>query len=812
MDYSKPHTLQHTITTRLQLWRCLEDWSRSKAVRRTALIAQIACITMAACAREAEQPSDFTVKSSIELSRIVDPTLSTIVACCGAESAGSPIHSPDGRYFLLVTERGDLAANTLEGTIWLFDQRRVGECLRSMPCRRAKPKKLVVMQAVTNLPVINGVRWSDDSKTITFLAKDNSPYQRLFTEDIQRGTVRPLTTAGLYVTAYDIRTSTIAYTVLNTTSPSAHVTAPLLQVGSESIYDLLDEQPPAMQDFKSTDLLKYPSWLRVLKDGKDVRVEFKWQGQVLQLYIPTLSLSDDGKHLVTVAPVRVVPEAWEEYQPLGDWFRFKPGPVEQLGVTHGESAWRPEQYVLADLETGSVSPLVDAPVGRDMGFGVPTQAFWLSDNRRVILTNTYQPLAPLLDQATRARRSKTSALVLVDIVTNETGADIDLHQNLIGPGLRFYIDDMGWSGSKQAITLRYKGIGDDATPPSNTFVLKSGTWIKIQEVESTRPVSPTLSVCEDLNHPPVLCAHSDHAASASTTIWDPNPKLSSLRLGRAFLYHWHDKQDRSWSGIVVLPPNYNPTRRYPLVIQTHGYIPDRFFADGTFTTGSGGRAFAAKNIIVLQMDMMSLHLLTPEEAPDNLAGFESAISHLAADGFVDPERVGIVGFSATCFHVLYALINRPTMFRAASITDGQNYGYMEYMLLSPGELMQRQSEAVNGGPPFGAALLRWLANSPNFNLDKVRTPLLMAALERGNLLDEWETYAGLRKLHKPVAMLWWRYENTDHNLVQPAQRYASQQSAVDWFDYWLNDDKDPDITKRDRYSHWDNLRALQAAK
>jgi hypothetical protein len=54
-------------------------------------------------------------------------------------------------------------------------------------------------------------------------------------------------------------------------------------------------------------------------------------------------------------------------------------------------------------------------------------------------------------------------------------------------------------------------------------------------------------------------------------------------------------------------------------------------------------------------------------------------------------------------------------------------------------------------------------------------------------------------------MLWWPRENTPHILVQPAQRYASQQSAVDWFDFWLNEDEDPDPAKATQYARWKGL-------
>jgi pimeloyl-ACP methyl ester carboxylesterase len=208
------------------------------------------------------------------------------------------------------------------------------------------------------------------------------------------------------------------------------------------------------------------------------------------------------------------------------------------------------------------------------------------------------------------------------------------------------------------------------------------------------------------------------------------------------------------------------------------------------------------------MAMPLAHFRTPEDGPFQMRGFEAAIAHLAADGWIDPRRVGVIGFSYTCFHALYALTHHPDLFAAATITDGNNMSYSQYIYDETGGDYQAISESTNGGVPWGGALTSWLERSPDFNLDKIAAPLLIAALERGQLLRQWEPYAGLRRLGKPVDMLWWRRENAEHVLKQPEHRYVSQQSAVDWFDFWLNGREDPDPAKAGQYARWRALRKL----
>ena len=117
-------------------------------------------------------------------------------------------------------------------------------------------------------------------------------------------------------------------------------------------------------------------------------------------------------------------------------------------------------------------------------------------------------------------------------------------------------------------------------------------------------------------------------------------------------------------------------------------------------------------------------------------------------------------------------------------------------------------EGLNGGPPFGAGLKSWIEHSPGFNIDRVRTPLLITALRPNSILGEWEWFAGLRRLGKPVEMIY--IEDGSHELEKPWDRMISQGANVDWFTFWLKGEEDPDPAKVAQYVRWRELRNLQA--
>ena len=73
---------------------------------------------------------------------------------------------------------------------------------------------------------------------------------------------------------------------------------------------------------------------------------------------------------------------------------------------------------------------------------------------------------------------------------------------------------------------------------------------------------------------------------------------------------------------------------------------------------------------------------TPDEGPCAVSGYESAANQLVSEGLVDPERIGIIGFSRTCFYVMETLTTSSLHFKAASITDGVMVDYFQYILTS----------------------------------------------------------------------------------------------------------------------------------
>ena len=751
----------------------------------------------------------FTVADSIGLSYIVNPTAyPTGYILRSSLPVGSPIDSPDKKYFLLVTQRGNLATNELEGTIWLFRRADISQYLIGH-AGTVLPKLIATMAAAGNTAVVSDVRWLDTDR-IAFLGKDHDPNPQVFVVGIAGDKPKALTQKGVFVTAYDISGDTLVYATppVDVTDEGDKKSAEALEdVRGQLIYSLLFPSSKNPVDLDEWTIRIRPNLLHVVRAGHEISLSITWLGTPLRLFAPVFRLSPDGRSLVALAPVKSVPPDWARYHAQYPYFSIDP--TNKYHVAEKNPA-KLEEFILVNLENGDATALVDAPAGRALSYLAASDIKWAPDGSRVLLANTF---LPLLGDDHEEDRSRAPYVAVVDLLNREIEPVMALPELPKGQNDQADVSEIMWN-QNNTITIKYaySDLPDDSLlPPPKTYALKSGKWTELtsdEKKDSARAAEIFLK--GDLNHPLALYA-TMYGDTGGVLVWDPNPELHCLISGSASLFHWKDKSDYSWSGILLLPANYKPNGHYPLVIQTHGVSPTKYFVDGEFTTGSGGRALSAKDIVVLQMaDAPSPG--TPQNGPNQLAGYESAIDELSRSGLIDPHRVGVIGFSYTCFHVLYAMTKHPHLFAAASITDGNTMSYMQYMLATDGGngRTREMVEEGNGGRPFGSGLLAWFRSSPNFTLDKVSAPLLISCLEKGALLGQWDTYAGLRTLNKPVDIVWLRKENAPHILVQPLQRYLSQQGAVDWFAFWLKGEEDLDPSKAEQYARWRELRRLQS--
>jgi len=716
------------------------------------------------------------------------------------QGGGAPeLHfSPDNKYFAVWSERGRLDRNQVDDSLRFYRTQDIELFLKNPGLQLPEPAWIVAFSG-KRYPVIWQWRWLADSSGVAFLSFDDAmASQQLILADLRRKKVEPLTSPTLEVRAFDIRDRqhyvyAVADHFAEQKKKQAERQAGAIVGTGVGIWELLFPDDPIIRWGAP-----YTKELWAVVDGKRFEVEHEGKPPVFDEQ--AMALSPDGRSLVTRSPVEAVPPSWQTLYPPPQFLSY-PG-AHPIHAGHGTAS----QYVRIDLRSGSVESLTEAPSMDAVGILSGSAPAWSSDGQTVLLPGTFlkpkqnEEGRPCIAIVNLKSKSRSCVATLKEGYSKNLDPVDNYHRSSdIITDARFAPDD------EHRLLVTFD-TADGSPGRTQTYQLNPlGVWQADGETIGQQGLGPgglKIRVKESFSEPPLLTAAMKETWQV---LWDPNPQLKDVRLAEVSIYRWRDAEGRDWEGGLYKPNNYQPSRRYPLVIQTHGFVKSAFSPSGLFSTAFAAQELAAQGIMVLQAEYgdRMCEIGSPREGPCEAGVMESAAKQLVSEGLVDPEEVGIIGFSRTCYYVMEMLTTNSLHLKAASITDGVMADYFDYIRGGGDE----GAEEMIGAKPFGEGLQQWLKRSPSFNLDKVNTPLLVNALSRLGVLPMWSPYAQLHYLKKPVDLV--ILDMHEHILTNPAARMASQVGSVDWFRFWLQGYEDPDPAKAGQYARWRELRKLQ---
>ena len=679
--------------------------------------------------------------------------------------------SPDGRKVIVILRKGNLLTNTNEYSLLLWQTAEL--------FNRTLPEIVLRMSSSSSRGAMNDLKWLEDSETVSFLGEHTGELQQLYTFNIRSRELRKVTSHSSNVLGY---------------SMSANGTHVAFLAGVPT-QDLFDEAAARDGILVSTQFLGNLIAGRkggTQSDGGENQVFVMSppaptrQIQLGEMFVPqSLSLSPDGKYVIVRTCVSDIPEIWRQYQD-----RILQTSIGKTFV-RGQCYWV-TRYTIVDTSTGVSRILLNSPVGTR-----GSEVLWAPDSKSIIVSDVFLPLN-VQSPDERDLRSKSTYAVELEIPTGKLVSIVSDEDLLL----------LGWDTSGTQVAFE---VGRANWRPGATVVFskQDGNWKKLSN-NATAHAGPRLELEEGLNNPPKIVA-VDPDSQNRATILDLNPQFDQMEFAHVEQIRWKRSDGHEVAGGLYYPFGYTPGRKYPLVIQTHGFSPDQFWIDGPYPTAFAAQPLAAKGIMVLQADEGWDMDDTPNEVDREVSIFENAIDYLNSKGLIDPAHVGIIGFSRTCLFVKYALTHSHHRFAAASVTDGVDAGYFQYMTYANMYPDSAQfAESINGASPFGQGLEVWMKRAPGFSMDKVRTPLLIVAPNRFALLGDWEWFVGLSRLGMPVETV---YMDTGIHLLQkPWDRKISLERNVDWFTFWLQDEVDSSPSKSAQYARWRELRAIQEGR
>jgi dipeptidyl aminopeptidase/acylaminoacyl peptidase len=735
------------------------------------LVPWLAATTVLAQSTESAGP---TVREVVEVTRIIQPL-------DGAADAMQAVTSPDGTKAFIVTRRAEVATDLNYFDVVLLDVRAD----RLAAGRVEPPRVLLRVKSFSDEyyadPAVQAVRWAD-SRTLLLLARisdasDPSPVlPQVYRLDVGTGELKALTRAADRIVSFavsrDLRR--VVYAVQLHNPPLAGGSRSIV-VGNQSFWAVKFGQ----HDLRSQDrLYRY----FVADSGREPRPLGEAFGRV-NLVEPQANISPDGRWAILprFEPGRQL--AWGERYPMVAELTRSIGPsvsIDPLSYFSRPTSYVARRMVAFRLDDGSERVVVDAPDdAMPGGSQVRQDRLWQGDGRSVVVAGTHLPM--------RSGKPFLSGSHIIeywpDTGTWEVIAELSgrLHR-AYAPDDKSFVAVDGDRGRR--FVRRSGGPGGSG-----------GRWREVDPPAAVKSGAGTdgsgwaLRFDEALNRPPEIVAAGP--AGQQVKLTNLNPQFSAESWGSMRPHIWHDIKGRRWEGGLMTGRAHKPGSRHPLVIQTYGFAPGRFYLDGPnpsigYTSAFAGRAFLREGIVVLAMPWAPTTGRATKEREGVRAfaeGVRGAIDSLVASGLVDPARVGIIGWSATGEMVLNLLTFSDVQIRAATMADGDsNTLFSTTVSYGAGDDFAARAERLNEGTPFGASRDNWVRNDPALNSECVRSAVRIESYGPW-VLPNWDFYWMLRRQYKPAEMV--LIPGGSHSLSRPSERMVSLQGNVDWYRFWL---------------------------
>ncbi len=271
---------------------------------------------------------------------------------------------------------------------------------------------------------------------------------------------------------------------------------------------------------------------------------------------------------------------------------------------------------------------------------------------------------------------------------------------------------------------------------------------------------------------------------------DFTAQTNSLVLGTREIISWQSRDGTTIEGVLVKPADFDPSRRYPLLCIIHGgptgidrpillergirYYPvDTWVGRGALVLRVNYRGSAGYGEAFRRLNRRNLGV---GDAWDVLSG----VDHLIEKGWVDPDRVGCMGWSQGGYISAF-LTTSSDRFAAISVGAGiSNWATYYYNTdITPFTIDYLGDDPVDDPDIYSKT-------SPMTYIKGARTPTLIQHGEfdrRVPIPNAYELRQGLEDRGVAVEMI--VYKGFGHGINKPKSMRAVLEHNLAWFNHYL---------------------------
>jgi len=283
---------------------------------------------------------------------------------------------------------------------------------------------------------------------------------------------------------------------------------------------------------------------------------------------------------------------------------------------------------------------------------------------------------------------------------------------------------------------------------------------------------------------------------SSTTNFSPvkitniNQSIASKPMPKTEVITWKSFDGKEIEGILTYPLNYEPGKKYPLILNIHGG-PAGVFSQNFVAANQGPypiAAMAEKGIFVLRPNPRgstgygtTFRLSNQRDwGGGDYKDLMAGVDHVVKLGLADADKLGVMGWSYGGFMSSW-VVGHTTRFKAASI------GAPVVNLISQdgtsdiAEFLHSYNKKY-----FWEDYDTYTLQSPLRYVNNVKTPVMLQhgeADERVPFSQSKEFYLALKRRNVPVRLL--VLPRQPHGPTEPKMNLKAMQTNIEWFEKYL---------------------------
>ncbi|MEW5982199.1 MAG: prolyl oligopeptidase family serine peptidase [Acidobacteriota bacterium] len=286
-------------------------------------------------------------------------------------------------------------------------------------------------------------------------------------------------------------------------------------------------------------------------------------------------------------------------------------------------------------------------------------------------------------------------------------------------------------------------------------------------------------------------------------VTDANPQVGDFAWGSPELVTWRSLDGVPLEGVLIKPANYQPGRRYPVIVYFYERMSQRLFefnepvvnhrpSFGVYT--SAGYAVFLPDVVfdIGRPGYSATKCVVP------------GVQKLIDMGIADPKAIGLHGHSWSGYQTAF-VVTQTNIFAAAiagapvsNMTSA--YGGIRWESGLARQFQYEETQSRIGGSLWEYPE-RYIENSPLFFADRIQTPLLLMHGDEDGAVPWYqsiEMYLAMRRLGKDCVFL--QYRGEPHHPQKYGNKLDYSIRMKQYFDHYLKGEAAADwITKGSTY-------------